>query len=169
MADVNVFEPEWDAEAPDPFRGRVMRVGHHAGGRELGATLYEVDPGGAISPYHLHHGNEEMLLVLAGRPSLRTPAGTRELRPGAVVAFPRGKAGAHRVFNAGDEPVRVLLISTMNFPEVAEHLDTGTVLAMMESEQALAFPRGSDRTTLDAVVEAMRAADAPAEAEDDRG
>ena len=169
MSDVNVFEPEWDAEGPDPFRGRVMRVGHRAGAGELGATLYELDPGGAVSPYHLHHANEEMLVVLEGRPHLRTPAGTRELAAGAVVAFPRGKDGAHRVFNPGDERARVLIVSTMNFPEVAEHLDTGTILAMTDERQAMAFPAGSDRPVLDTVVEAMRRAAAggdPAEGPD---
>jgi uncharacterized cupin superfamily protein len=161
MSDVNVFEPEWDAEAPDPFLGRIMRVAHHAGGRELGATLYELDPGGACSPYHVHHGNEEMLVVLDGRPSLRTPDGTRELAPGAVIAFPRGRDGAHQIANPSGEPVRVLIISTMNFPEVAEHVDTGTVLAMTEPRQALAFPRGTDKPILDTVVDAIRAGEDP--------
>jgi uncharacterized cupin superfamily protein len=163
MPDANVFEPEWDAEGPDPFRGRIMRVGHHAGGAELGATLYELDPGGAVSPYHLHHGNEEMLVVLDGRPSLRTPAGTRELAPGSVVAFPRGKDGAHRVFNPSEERARVLIVSTMNFPEVAEHVDTGTVLAITEASQALAFPRGSDKPIMETVIEAMRVENEPAD------
>jgi uncharacterized cupin superfamily protein len=161
MSDVNVFEPEWDAEAPDPFRGRIMRVAHHAGGNELGATLYELDPGGAVSPYHVHHGNEEMLIVLRGRPSLRTPDGTRELDPGAVVAFPRGRDGAHQIANPSGETVRVLIVSTMNFPEVAEHVDTGTVLAMPEPGQALAYPSGTDKPILDAVVDAIRAGEGP--------
>jgi uncharacterized cupin superfamily protein len=161
MSDVNVFEPEWDAEGPDPFRGRIMRVGHHAGAGELGATLYELDPGGATSPYHLHHGNEELLVVLDGRPSLRTPAGTRELAPGAVVSFPRGKDGAHRIFNASDARARVLIVSTMNYPEVAEHVDTGTVLAITEPQQALAFPAGTDKPVMEAVIAAMRAAAQP--------
>ena len=72
--DANLNEPEWDNELlEEPFRLRAMRIGQRAGARELGATLYEIEPGGAISPYHAHHGNEELLLVLAGRPRLRTP------------------------------------------------------------------------------------------------
>src|SRR3954452_8351898 len=100
MADPNALHPEWDAErADEPFRVRVMRAGARAGARELGASLYEIDPGGAVSPYHLHHANEELLLGVAGRPLLRTPAGTRRLEPGAVVAFPPGPEGAHRISN----------------------------------------------------------------------
>ncbi|MEA2321657.1 MAG: hypothetical protein QOD81_1507 [Solirubrobacteraceae bacterium] len=86
----NVLEPTWDAERPDPpFSARAMRAGANAGAQELGATLYEPAPGGAVSPYHLHHANEELLIVLAGRPEVRTPAGRERLEPGAVVAFPR--------------------------------------------------------------------------------
>lgn len=92
--DPNINRPQWDLErAEPPFHSRVMRVAHHAGSQELGASLFEIDPGGAVSPYHIHHGNEELLLVLAGAPHLRTPDGVRELEPGAVVAFPRGPAG----------------------------------------------------------------------------
>jgi len=57
--------------------------------------------------------------VLAGTPRLRTPDGVRTLQPGAVVCFPRGERDAHRVSNAGDDRARVLIFSTMNFPEVA--------------------------------------------------
>jgi uncharacterized cupin superfamily protein len=135
-----------------------MRLGQRTGAQELGATLYEIDPGGAISPYHVHHGNEELLLVLSGTPQLRTPDGVRALEPGAVVAFARGAAGAHRVFNTADEPARVLIFSTMNFPEVAEHLDTGTWLAVTGPREAKAFPGGSDVPLMESVTRSMRAA-----------
>lgn len=118
-----------------------------------------MDPGGAVSPYHAHHANEELLLVLTGRPRLRTPDGTRRLGAGDVVAFPRGHAGAHRVSNPGEEPARVLIFSTMNFPEVAEHLDTGTLLAMTAPAEGKAFPAGTDVPFLESVMRAMRAAD----------
>ena len=159
--DPNVNEPEWDNELlEEPFGVRAMRIGRRAGARELGATLYEIEPGGAISPYHVHHGNEELLLVLAGRPRLRTPDGVRDLEPGAVVAFPRGAAGAHRVTNptAAAERARVVLLSTMHFPDVAEHLDTGTVLAVSGSREGQAFPADSAIAPMDAVERAMRAA-----------
>ena len=66
MADPDVFTPDWEVElADEPFRLRGLRAGAQAGAAELGATLYELDPGGAVSPYHVHHANEEMLVVLA--------------------------------------------------------------------------------------------------------
>ena len=123
----NIQTPEWEAELPN-LRG--VRVGAAAGAEKLGATLYELDPGGRVSPLHIHHANEEMLIVVSGRPSVRTPDGERELEPGEVVAFLSGRRGAHQVFNASDEPARVLMVSTMVYPEVVEHPDSNKVLAI---------------------------------------
>jgi uncharacterized cupin superfamily protein len=122
----NVFEPEWDAErdAP-PFRWRRARLGVQAGARELGASLFEVPPGGATFPLHAHFANEELLVVLSGRPTLTTREGERELAPGELVAFPSGEAGAHRLDNRGEEPVRVLIVSTMRAPEINRMYETG--------------------------------------------
>lgn len=157
-ADPNLHRPEWDLEMLEPpFRARAMRAAHRAGAEELGATLYEVQPGGAVSPYHVHHGNEELLVVLGGHPTLRTPEGARRLEPGAVVAFPRGKRGAHRVANASEEPVRVLVVSTMRFPEVAEHGDTGAVMAMTGPQSGWAFPPGAEVPFVQNVMAAMEA------------
>jgi len=158
MSDPNVLEPRWDAELSDaPFLVRVARVGAHAGSQELGASVYEIDPGGRVSPYHLHHGNEELLVVLSGTPELRTPSGVRTLQPGAVVAFPAGPDGAHAVRNASGRPARVLLVSTMRFPEVAEHLDTGATLAVMGAGEGRVFPSGTDVPVWDAVTRAAQA------------
>ena len=123
----NILNPEWEAELPGV---RGQRVGAGAGAEKLGATLYEVDPGGRVSPLHIHHGNEELLIVLSGRPTLRTLDGERELEAGEVVAFPAGRRGAHQVLNRSEAAARVLIASTMVYPEVAEHPDSGKVLAI---------------------------------------
>src|SRR5215204_768970 len=105
----NLFEPDWDAERDDPpFRWRRARLARQAGARDLGASLFEVPPGAATFPLHAHFANEELLVVLAGRPTLTTRDAKRELAPGEVVAFPAGLAGAHRLDNTTDEVVRIL-------------------------------------------------------------
>ena len=100
----NILSPEWEAELPG-LRGQ--RVGAAAGAEKLGATLYEVDPGGRVSPLHTHHANEELLIVLSGTPTLRTGEGERELAAGDVVAFPAGRRGTHQVLNRSAEAARV--------------------------------------------------------------
>src|SRR5918997_4134106 len=124
----NLFDPDWDAERDDPpFRWRRARLGHQAGARDLGASLFELPPRSATFPLHAHYANEEMLLVLAGRPTLTSAdGGTRTLEPGDVVACPAGREGAHRLDNNDAEAARVLIVSTMKAPEVNEMLEDGT-------------------------------------------
>jgi uncharacterized cupin superfamily protein len=60
---------------------------------------------------------------------LRTPDGERVLRPWDVAVFVRGEAGAHEVRNDTDEPVRIVMLSTVSDPEVAVYPDSGKVSA----------------------------------------
>ena len=148
MADVNVFATEWDNEQQELGR-RAVRLGPKIGAVELGVSLFELDPGGAVSPVHVHHGNEELLLVLSGRATLRTPEGTRELEPGAVVSFRRGPEGAHQIANRGDVPVRLLVFSTMNLPEITELVTTGTIFVRASHDGPhRTFPAGSEQELL---------------------
>ena len=121
----NVFKPDFDAERDEPpFRWRRAKLAQQAGARELGASLFEVPAGAATFPLHAHFANEELLIVLSGRPTLTGRDGdSRELEPGEVVAFPAGRAGAHRLDNETDEPLRILIVSTMNAPEINEMLE----------------------------------------------
>ncbi len=128
MAGPNIFNPRFDPdEEPGGFFRRRAFIAQQAGAERLGATLLELPPGRTASPYHLHYANEEMLIVLAGRPSLRTPEGWRELVPGEVVAFLLGERGAHQVSNFSDEPARFIVFSEMVVPEVCMYPDSGKI------------------------------------------
>jgi uncharacterized cupin superfamily protein len=145
----NVYEPEWVERGDAPLRGRTARLGAAAGTERLGATLYEIDPGQNGSPFHLHHANEEMIVVLSGRPTLRTLEGSRPLAPGDIVACPVGRAGAHQLQNRTDAPVRALVISTMIYPETVEMLDSDKILVTSHppgTPERLfgAFPRSAE-------------------------
>jgi uncharacterized cupin superfamily protein len=123
----NLFDPDWDVSRDEPpFRWRRARLGRQVGSRALGASLFELPPGGATFPLHAHLANEELLMVLAGRPTLRTPDGERQLAEGEVVAFPAGREGAHRLENRSDATVRLVLVSTMLAPEVNLMLEDNT-------------------------------------------
>jgi uncharacterized cupin superfamily protein len=152
---VDFAEPSWEA---DKYPGRhVAAVGAQAGAQELAANVYELDAGAVGSPLHVHHANEELLLVLAGTLSLRGPDGTQLLTAGAVVAFPRGRAGAHSLVNRSDAPVRYLVVSTTNRPDVVEYPDTAATLVVLAGER-LAYPHGADVDQKPVISEAMRAA-----------
>jgi uncharacterized cupin superfamily protein len=123
IANVFTVECDWETEH-DGFRVRETQIGPRLGAELIGGSVYEIDPGKKLWPYHLHHANEEWLVVLRGRPTLRTPEGERELVEGDVACFPRGAAGAHQVRNATEEPVRILMLSTIIGPELLEYPDS---------------------------------------------
>ena len=113
-------------DLPAGFRHRRASVREALDGDRIGCSLYELDPGERLWPYHFHWNNEEWLLVVAGTPTLRTPDGERELRPGDLVGFVEGEAGAHTLANRSDEPVRVAIFSTRNQGSVV-YPDSGKV------------------------------------------
>jgi len=124
----NLNDPDYDQiRDRDGFRARRARLGRQAGAQRLGLSLWELPAGQAAYPYHFHYGEEELLIVLSGAPTLRTPDGRRTLAPGEVVAFPRGEDGAHQVVNDTGETVRFLACSTNGDPDVVRYLDSGKV------------------------------------------
>src|SRR5215208_3928286 len=127
MAGANAFDPEFEESERPGFTYKRARLGRQAGAERLGASLYEVPPGNATFPYHWHGANEELLIVLSGWPSLRTPDGWRDLSEGEVVAFHTGEEGAHQIANRSEEAVRFLVVSEMRAPEMSGYPDTGKV------------------------------------------
>lgn len=113
MKVVNLFEVELQADEDEPpgYGATYARVGPPVGGEQLGLSVYVLEPGLSICPYHYENAEEEWLIVLGGRPTLRTPAGERELEPWDCVFFPTGEEGAHKVTNRTDETVRVCIWS----------------------------------------------------------
>jgi len=120
MSDDNIWSDEWDAG--EDWSGGGSRSKRLPRGDGLGATVYELGPGDFVV-YHFHHASEELLIVLDGQPTLRTPNGERQLARGEVVLFPLGPAGAHALRNESDAPARYVMASTRSFPEVAEYPD----------------------------------------------
>jgi uncharacterized cupin superfamily protein len=105
---VNVFDHEWDDEGE---RQKARRLA--APGQTLGMTLYELPPGERQRPDHVHDGAEQLLLVVLGNPTLRTPEGERMLEAGDVVHLRAGSAGAHQIWNALDEPARYVIAGSL--------------------------------------------------------
>lgn len=127
---MNLFDAQLEQseeEHPAGYRGvGFLRLGERIGARLLGMTVYELPPGQSICPYHWET-DEEWLFVLRGRPTVRVPDGEHELEPGDVVCFPAGPAGAHKVTNRTDEPLRVSILSTKRQPSVAGYPDSDKV------------------------------------------
>jgi uncharacterized cupin superfamily protein len=124
----NIFRSNIDEYGDrDGYAWRRESVGRKAGSERLGASLYELLPGQSTFPYHYHLANEELLVVLRGRPHLRTPDGWRQLEEGDVVAFLVGERGAHQLVNRTDDEVRFLMISEMRSPDIGVYPDSDKV------------------------------------------
>jgi uncharacterized cupin superfamily protein len=119
--------PVADPDDPEGFRSPMDRFGPRLGSERTGASLYELPPGQALCPYHYEHAEEEWALVIAGRPSVRTPEGVEELAPLDLLFFPTGPEGAHQLRNDSDEPARVLMWSTVVYPNVSVYPDSDKV------------------------------------------
>ena len=148
------FDPpdEWSEAAEKagfgPVRGKRLR-------RQLGATLsssvWELDPGATQAPYHFHHGGEELLIVLRGTPTLRTPEGERELKEGEVVHFPRGPEGAHQLSNRAGGVARYVIAAALPTPEIIEYPDSGKIASMARTETTAGGPLFSLNRLADSV------------------
>jgi uncharacterized cupin superfamily protein len=124
----NIYRPSFeDGERPDGFRARRARIGYELGSELIGCSVWELPPGEAAYPYHFHYSDEELIVVMQGRPSLRTPEGWRELEEGEALRFPVGEEGAHQVVNRSRETVTFLAISSHGRPDIVIYPDSGKV------------------------------------------
>lgn len=126
MGDNNIWTDDWDSG--EDWSGGGSRSKRLPRGVRLGASVYELRPGEWV-PFHFHHGSEELLVVLRGSPTLRTATGTRELAEGETVHFAVGPEGVHGVTNETSQPVRYLMASTLESPEVVEYPDLNQITA----------------------------------------
>jgi uncharacterized cupin superfamily protein len=131
MQRINIAAPEfaYDSEDPEGFRAGMARLGKLLGGGAdaTGISVYELPPGQAVCPYHYEVGEEEWLLVLEGKPTLRTPEGSEQLSPWDVAFFPRGAEGAHAIGNETEETARVLMFSNVVVPTATVYPDSDKV------------------------------------------
>ena len=125
---VNLADLDWtEVRQGTRFAYRRRSVGLAAGSQRLGASLYELMPGGESFPFHYHHANEEAILVLEGAGTVRTPDGEFAVGAGDYVAFPVGEAGAHGIRADADGPLRYLCVSTMVEPDVTRYPDSNKI------------------------------------------
>ena len=120
-------ELQRDDDDPRGYEAGYARLGPLLGSRDLGGSVYELDPGNSNCPYHYEHGNEEWLLVLSGTLTIRHPDGEAALGPGDLVVFPEGPGGAHKCTNKGTEPTRFVIFSTKVDPSMAVYPDSDKI------------------------------------------
>ena len=83
------------------------------------------------------------MLVVEGRPHLRTPDGIEQLDELDVVFFPTGPDGAHGIWNETDESVRVLMWSNVVWPTGTAYPDSDKVGLWLAPGDSLMVRRAS--------------------------
>jgi uncharacterized cupin superfamily protein/glyoxylase-like metal-dependent hydrolase (beta-lactamase superfamily II) len=123
---INLFDelPMRRDPGPAPFTAEWSEVGRYIGADRLGYGVFRLARGESFCPYHWHTREEELFVVLAGTPTLRTPGGTFGLRAGDCVAFITGPRGAHRISNDASEPAVVLAVANTDEGDVCYYPDS---------------------------------------------
>ena len=114
-------EPLYDAEG--------VRLARGTAASKLGASYDIIAPGKTACPYHLHHAQEEMFVVLEGSGTLRVAGERLPIKAGDVIFIPAGPEYPHQILNTSDQPLKYLSVSTMEQPEICEYPDSGKFLA----------------------------------------
>jgi uncharacterized cupin superfamily protein/glyoxylase-like metal-dependent hydrolase (beta-lactamase superfamily II) len=111
-----------------PFGDETAEVGRLLGAEHLGYAVARLRRGDHYCPYHWHTAEEELFVVMAGSPTLRTPRGTFVLRAGDMIAFPANARGAHRIWNDADEEAHVLMIANYDRDDICYYPDSRKVM-----------------------------------------
>jgi len=126
---VNVDELEFIArKVPAGFARERAEISWFLGVRKLGYAATRLQPGETSGPFHGHTSEEELLLVVDGEPTLRTPAGRFRLRAGDLVALPVGSAGAHRLYNESTKPATIVFFANVADGDGAFYPDSKKLL-----------------------------------------
>jgi uncharacterized cupin superfamily protein len=123
------------------FSGK--RLGAAGGGKQLGCSWFEIEPGRKAFPHHFHCANEEALFILEGEGQLRLGESVVSVEKGDYVAMPAGPQGAHSLTNTGKQPLRYLCFSTLISTEVVVYPDSKKIAAV-GSENVAKGMLGSD-------------------------
>lgn len=128
-------------DGPGHFRSRDGYVGKALALTRLGCSYTEVEPGETACPYHVHHAEDEMFVILSGEGEYRFGAVVHPVQAGDVLGAPVGGPDyAHQLVNTGTETLKYLAISSKADIEVCEYPDSGKFL--VSSRPVAGTPRG---------------------------
>jgi uncharacterized cupin superfamily protein len=108
------------------YGGADVRIGPMIGVKDLGISFSEVPPGKSGCPFHNHHVEDEIFIILEGEGTYRFGAESFPIKAGDVLGAPAGgQETAHQIINTGAAPLRYYGISTMSITDVCEYPDSG--------------------------------------------
>lgn len=139
----------------EKFAAQLGPIGRLIGMKKLGCMVTVVEPGKAAFPFHVHHGMEEMFVILSGEGTYRFGTERYPVGPGDILAAPcGGPESAHQIINTGTTTLKYLGISTKADPEVVEYPDSDKFAVFSQSKDGTPLAArlrfiGRTDTTLD--------------------
>jgi uncharacterized cupin superfamily protein len=122
----------WERPPLYANQGAALSAGTAA--RKMGCGFDIVPPGKQSCPYHFHHAQEEMFIVLEGSGTLRVAGQRLPITAGDVVFIPPGPEYPHHIINTSDAPLKYLSLSTKEYPEVCEYPDSDKLMAFSSQD-----------------------------------
>ncbi|QEE20828.1 cupin domain-containing protein [Youhaiella tibetensis] len=111
------------------YRGSDASFASLLGLSGLGIRYNEVPAGMSSCPFHNHHVEEEMFIILEGEGTYRFGPASYAFKAGDVLGAPAGgRETAHQIINTGSNALRYLGVSTVAATEVCEYPDSGKFL-----------------------------------------
>lgn len=133
---LNVDElTDFQAPSHGDFQERYAAISDKIGAKKLGYSITIVSPGKKVCPFHNHHINEEMFLILEGSGTLRFGDQEYPVKKHDVIACPPGgREVAHQIINTSDADLKYFCLSTNEPYEICEYPDSNKVLSHVAGE-----------------------------------
>lgn len=118
-----------DVEENGIYTSKRAMIGERIGAKHLGYNLTILPPGKVQCPFHNHHGEEEMFLILEGEGELRFGDQRYPIRRHDIIACPTGGPEvAHQIINTGKTTMRYLALSNRVEVDACEYPDSNKVM-----------------------------------------
>lgn len=125
----NFDRSETERELREPlYDSRCARLARGTAASKLGASIDTVAPGKRACPYHFHHAQEEMFVIVAGSATLRVAGEMLPVAAGDVIFIPPGPEYPHQLINTSQVPLKFLSISTREAVEIVQYPDSDKLL-----------------------------------------
>lgn len=108
------------------YQSSDVSFGKLLGLRGLGISYNEVPTGKSSCPFHNHHVEEELFIILEGEGTYRFGEERHPFKAGDVLGAPAGgRETAHQIINTGASVLKYLGVANNAETEVCEYPDSG--------------------------------------------
>ena len=105
--------------------------------QKIGASIDVLAPGKRGCPYHFHHAQEELFIVLEGTGTFRVAGELLPIQAGDTVFIPAGPDYPHQIINTSDKDLKYLAVSTRETPEIVEYPDSAKYSATARQKDGM--------------------------------